>query len=1096
MRMKLLKVVVVLLLSGSGKARPQRSEGSSQALPSQASPAEWRTLGVPQPVREDSSVQPNETQRHVKNFQYMDQSLRTLATQLLNVTNHEAPPKILDNVIKKPNGSQKLIEKNEVAPIKEINVNNGQPSSVGFGRPVNSKFGYFETSHPGQAMAITEEELEREMSSTRLMTAYKNQATTTGGISTWILLNPPATTVKTIEAEKKAKIPSETEVKITVRPTTSMERTETTERVIEKATMPVSTTTIAEEPSTTNKSVTATTKKTTEPKQEKTPVTEKMESVPTTTAKVPQTTMAFISDSKETTITTKKVQVVRTTPKPKIVTTRTTVLSSKPSGSKTPKPNQQNRPKPPMRRTTVKPDIAKNESISTGKVEKVTFRPVQMITIPKNKVESTEKPMFVTKIKASILTETQRTTTQPSIPTTISFEVTTTPKPSATSIDLVAVPAAKPKPIGTKVSNILKVQLKRPLNEATRIEIEPIKVNAPVLKIEKVENEENEAKNEDAAKETESLDNTRIDSTKFDFNPELTKINVDTDVSSPSSTTSTTPSATSTSTTKRPRNNSKRKKNKVRRRKLTTSTTTTTTTTISPLAVSSTENESVTEETIVENGIQESKIIPETKLAGNGTKTKKKPAATPISMQIYNYLSREVMPSFGVMSLVGLGLGLASYFLYPFGGTVTRRNYEVEPKYKYNFDEYGGHYGQNEEEVLSKVLQGMTSDEIKYPGPKGYDNNYYKYQHYDVGYDPRITKKSDQRYSSSSPMYRPENTASVLKYKNTDYRYSDTPSTPNYYDKRSEYVVGSVVPGSVNRQFVVGSVPKDYPSYDEKIPSLSTTGKLPNGYEPTESVQVQFDRDANQNFDYPVGSVSKYGQTQTARPEETYEEVEITPTAVAVEHGPRSLRNKRSLLDPPLRLLTKIYRSRRKRDSVIQIIPTKRELEGEQKEEDLSNEIVDIIDSTLPEEDYANAKKRKNKFTEEDFVNQRRKEKEKEKTRLNGGTATSQDPETSTAISTDPSVVSSTTKTATDATTTTSIEMDTEETTATTSKTIEWTADPTTQKPTESSGYNFFNIVKKIAEIKVRLGLTILKHASEGFARYLGHVQKRINGEE
>ncbi|CAL7939534.1 unnamed protein product [Xylocopa violacea] len=1027
----------------------------------------------------------------------MDQSLRTLATQLLNVSNHEAPPEILDNVIKKPNGSQKPIEKNEVTSMKEINVNNGQPSSVGFGRPVNSKFGYFETSHPGQAMAITEEELEREMSSTRLMTAYKNQATTTGGISTWILLNPPSTTVKTIEAEKKTKAPSETEAKMTVSPTTLMERVETTERVIEKATMPVSTTTVTEEPSTTKKFVTVTTKKTTEAKPEKTPSTEKMESVPTTTAKVPQTTMT-VSDSKETTITTKKVQVVRTTPKPKIVTIKTTVLS-KPPGSKTPRPNQQNRPKPPMRRTTVKPDIAKNESISTGKVEKVTFRPVQMITIPKNKVDSTEKPMFVTKIKASILMETQKTTTQPSVPTTTSFEATTTPKLSAASSELAAVPV-KPKPIGTKVSNILKVQLKKPLDEATKIEIEPIKVNAPVLKIEKVEKED--TKNEDAEKETESLDNTRIDSMKFDFNPELTKFNVDTEVSS-SSSTSTTPSTTSTSTTKRPRNNSKRKKNKGRRRKPATSTTTT----ISPLVVSSTMQELVTEETIIENGIQESKIVPETKLAGNGTKTKKKPAATPISMQIYNYLSREVMPSFGVMSLVGLGLGLASYFLYPFGGTVTRRNYEVEPKYKYNFDEYGGNYGQNEEEVLSKVLQGMTSDEMKYPGPKDYDNNYYKYQHYDGGYNPQITKKSDQRYPSSSPMYRPENTASVLKYKNNDYRYPDASSTPNYYDrpKHPEYVVGSVAPGSVNRQFVVGSVPKDYSPYDEKIPSLSTTGKLPNGYEPTESVQVQFDRDANQNFNYPLAPVQSYGQTQTARPEETYEEVEITPTAVAVEHGPRSLRSKRSLPDPPLTLLSKIYGSRRKRDSVIQIIPTKRELEGEQKEEDLSNEIVNIIDSALPEEDYANAKKKKNKFTEEDFLNQRRKEKEKEKqkekekekekTRLKAETTTSQNSETSIATSTEPSVVSSTMKATTDSST--SIEMDT---TATSSKTTEQSdaesTEPTTEKPTESNGYNFFNIVKKIAEIKFRLGLTILKHASEGFARYLGHVQKRINGEE
>ncbi|KAK1133307.1 hypothetical protein K0M31_011123 [Melipona bicolor] len=52
MRMKLLKVVVVLLLSGSGDARPQRTEGSIDVQP--ANPEQRRSSGGPQPVREDS----------------------------------------------------------------------------------------------------------------------------------------------------------------------------------------------------------------------------------------------------------------------------------------------------------------------------------------------------------------------------------------------------------------------------------------------------------------------------------------------------------------------------------------------------------------------------------------------------------------------------------------------------------------------------------------------------------------------------------------------------------------------------------------------------------------------------------------------------------------------------------------------------------------------------------------------------------------------------------------------------------------------------------------------------------------------------------
>ncbi|XP_076237914.1 uncharacterized protein LOC143181415 [Calliopsis andreniformis] len=1001
-------------------------------------------------------VQLNNTQRQLKDYQSIDQSLRTMATQLLNVTNPEKSDKVLDsNVIKKANVSQKPLENGDVSAVKELTVNNGQ--SANFGRPLNSKFSYFEASHPGQAMAITEEELEKEISSTRLMTVYKNHPTTTGGISTWILLNSPSTTMKT-ELEKKTKLPSEAETRMTMRPTTLMERVETTER-IERVTVPLSTTLSLEDTPSTKNTV-LTTRRTPDPKPGpgKVEVLEK-ESVQNTTVKVSHTTISIL-ESKEASGTTKKAQTLRTTPKPKIATMKTTVLS-KPSITKTSRPNQQARPKLPPRRTTVKPETLKNDS-STAKIEKVTFRPVQMITVSKSKPENTEKPMFVTKIKASILMDTQKTTTQapvlftePPLKTTLASEPTEAP--------------VKAKP--TKVNNVLKVQLKKPLDETTKIEIEPIKISAPVLKIEKVE----EAV-EEKTKDTENLGESKVD-LKFDFNPELTKVTVDTETSS----TSTTPS---TSTTKRPRHSSKRKKNKNRRRKPSTSTTT-----VSPLTSSSTDLEILTE-SITENDIQESKIEPETKVAVNTTKTKKKTPQKPISTQIYNFLSREVMPSFGVMSLVGLGLGLASYFLYPFGGTIARRNYEVEPKYKYNLEEYGGNYGQREEEVLSKVLQGMTTDEGSYQGSKDYNSNYYNYQHFD-GYESQ-TKKSDQRYSSAPPTH----TASVLKYRNTEHRFPDAPSTPNYYDraKNPEYVVGQAAPGSANRQFVVGSVPKDYPPYEEKLPTLPTPGKLSNTYEPTESGQVQFNHDVEQSFTYPGGSVQSYGQVQTARPEEAYEEVEITPTAVAVEHGPRSLDLKSSLPD----LESSLGRSRRKRDSVIQIIPSKRELEEEEKEENLSNEILNIIDSALPGEELEKAK-RNNKDNEvEDFDVDRRKEKEEEKTRSKESTMKSVVTESNTVSIADTSSqepVSSATKvTESSTSTSTTSEVNfTTENSKSTEQSTEW-IDPT-KKP-EQEGFNLFTFVKKLAEIKLRLGLTLLKHASEGFARYLGHVQKRINGEE
>jgi hypothetical protein len=104
----------------------------------------------------------------------------------------------------------------------------------------------------------------------------------------------------------------------------------------------------------------------------------------------------------------------------------------------------------------------------------------------------------------------------------------------------------------------------------------------------------------------------------------------------------------------------------------------------------------------------------------NSTKIEKpvKSKEKPIGTQLYNYLSREVMPTVGV-GLVGLMVtaGLASYFLYPFG--VARRSYEVDrrdkdPHYYYS-DEYSG--GIAEEEAIGKVIAGMPSNSL-------YGNNF------------------------------------------------------------------------------------------------------------------------------------------------------------------------------------------------------------------------------------------------------------------------------------------------------------------------------------------------------------------------------------
>ncbi|EZA49377.1 hypothetical protein DMN91_008921 [Ooceraea biroi] len=1127
MQMQMLKIAVVLLIAGSGDARPQAS-GADAATQMETSDAGWRSVRVLNKshdiVRDDSSGQSNDTHRDLKDLQYMDQSLRTVATQLLNVTGPQDVVKVSTSIKPEHDLASKSPEKpNDAgALIREVNseISNLESMGVSFGRPINSKFGYFESSHPGQAMAITEEELEREMSTTRLITAYKNHPTTTGGISTWILLNPPSTTVKSAEVDRtKLKQPFQTEVKLTVRPSSSgtVDRvTETIaqdETIAEKTTMPQMTPVITtEKVSTITKKSTATTLKkivTTARPERVTQDPERVETTPSaTTLKIVRVTTVntspsdvATSSSSTTAATTKKNQGTRTTSKPKVTTART----AKPGTMKPTRPGQQGRPKPTAtRRTTVKLETTKNETASTGKIEKVTFKPVQIITTTQKKQDNTERPMFVTKIKASVLMDTQKVTTTPAI-TTIPTSPVTTFKSNMAGADLVEVPV-RSKPIGTKVNNILKVQLKKPAEDSTQIEVEPIKVNAPVLKIQKVDRDKMD---EIVNKDTDELSNSRID-LKFDFNPELTKINVETQTEA---TSTTTPTATASSTTKRPRHNSKRKKNKVRRRKPSRTTTTATTpSTTTVVTLIEANDESAIEIATVDNAIQESKIAPETKIAPSTIKLKKKQPPKAISTQIYNFLSREVMPSFGVMSLVGLGLGLASYFLYPFGGTIARRNYETEPNYKYNLEEYGGNYGQSEEEVLSKVLQGMTSHDGKYQSAKDHGGDYYRYQHYDGAYDAHTTKRIDARYPSTSPIYRPaENTLPTVKYRNTDFRYPEAHTTPVHYDRKHLGDHGSESAGSANRQFVVGNVPKEYP-YEVKTIGVESSKKGVVGYASTEVAgQTQFERDIAQGFNFPPNSANVHnayghlGASTVSRPDDGYEEIEITPTAVAVEHGPRSLKVKRAAIVDK----SNQRHSRFKRESVIQVIPSKRELEEEreemEKEEDLSNEILDIIDSALPGGEEQKKKTNGENNEVEDLDGQRKRHQEETNTRVKESTTKtfttmSSNTEETTRV---PENTDSTSKTAEkandDGVTSTSSPSDAEMHSTSSPKdseatTVEWFESSTTKKPTE--GFSLFNFVKKVAEIKFRLGLTILKHASEGFARYLGHVQKRINGEE
>lgn len=113
------------------------------------------------------------------------------------------------------------------------------------------------------------------------------------------------------------------------------------------------------------------------------------------------------------------------------------------------------------------------------------------------------------------------------------------------------------------------------------------------------------------------------------------------------------------------------------------------------------------------------------KVAAAASTAVSKPAANkekPISTKIYNYLSREVMPTVGV-GLMGLVVtaGLASYFFGPL--TALRRSYDdavdrqdnVDNIYQVNSEEYatnGAEGGQNEEEIFGKFIAGMPASNV------------------------------------------------------------------------------------------------------------------------------------------------------------------------------------------------------------------------------------------------------------------------------------------------------------------------------------------------------------------------------------------------
>lgn len=252
-------------------------------------------------------------------------------------------------------------------------------------------------------------------------------------------------------------------------------------------------------------------------------------------------------------------------------------------------------------------------------------------------------------------------------------------------------------------------------------------------------------------------------------------------------------------------------------------------------------------------------------------KSKNQLKEKPLGTQIYNYLSREMMPTLGV-GLVGLMVtaGLASYFLYPFGAA--RRIYEVDRKdkegtYHYN-DLYSG--GIAEEEALGKVIAGMPLDKLQSSmfniqttrKPVVHQQNSY--------YAPQQTFANHHIHQKH---HIPQNTKYYHSYNNGMHQNNEKVMNQNsqigmHQKTQNGMLQGTVenVPlGPTKESYLVNSYSKDsYQLVDYKKNELNT------------------DKEPELNMDkkFVVGNA----------PKGTIEE--ITPAAVP-EHGPRMLKLKR-----------------------------------------------------------------------------------------------------------------------------------------------------------------------------------------------------------
>ncbi|XP_058826096.1 mucin-2-like [Topomyia yanbarensis] len=283
---------------------------------------------------------------------------------------------------------------------------------------------------------------------------------------------------------------------------------------------------------------------------------------------------------------------------------------------------------------------------------------------------------------------------------------------------------------------------------------------------------------------------------------------------------------------------------------------------------------------------------PEEKVAVGKPGDKVKPTkGKPMTTQIMNFLSREVMPTVGV-GLVGLVItaGLASYFLGSPLTAALRRSDETNRKddvYFSNFEDYATTDGQNEEEVFGKLIAGMPERSyyrnnirrrISQPSRTGHQYGNYHVQSYSANKYPHINYRNRPAYAGTPEMYAMYN-RNVQAKSHNEFFYNTPPSfqtkmsTPLFTPSESPVYTST----STTQTPLTSADPAPASVENMDDPEESSPEMLPNPAPYTAEHRPEH------HAQYVVGSI--YHQDNSM--------LDIITSAPVPEHGPR--RRKRDL---------------------------------------------------------------------------------------------------------------------------------------------------------------------------------------------------------